>query len=45
MHMALYGSDGILDEVRKLYEDVTADLIRKNRRRLGDSYQIDIVKE
>lgn len=47
MQSALYGSDPsrILDEVRKFYEDITIDLIRKNQRKLGQVSQIDIVKE
>lgn len=42
---AMYRPADILDEVRKFYETVTEDLIRKNGRKLGKSYQIDIVQE
>lgn len=42
---ALYRPTGTLEDVRRFYETVTTDLIRKNRRKLGQTYQIDIVKE
>lgn len=42
---ALYKPKDTLDDVRRFYETVTTDLIRKNRRALGQTYQIDIVKE
>ena len=42
---AIFRPTDIFDEVRRFYEDVTTDLIRKNGRKLGNSYQIDIVKE
>ncbi|GME25196.1 Psi-producing oxygenase A [Neofusicoccum parvum] len=42
---AMYRPADILDEVRKFYETVTEDLIRKNGRKLGKSYQIDIVQD
>lgn len=42
---ALYQPKDTLDDVRKFYETVTTDLIFKNRRKLGNAYQIDIVKE
>lgn len=46
MNAALYKPQDTLDEVRKFYETVTADLIRKNKRKLGtQTYQIDIVQE
>ncbi|OJD36254.1 fatty acid oxygenase [Diplodia corticola] len=34
-----------LAEVRSFYENITRDLIRKNKRKLGNFYQIDIVKD
>lgn len=42
---AMYRPKDSLEEVRKFYETVTRDLIRKNKRKLGSSYQIDIVQE
>lgn len=42
---ALYKPKDTLDDVRRFYETVTTDLIRKNKRALGQTYQIDIVKE
>lgn len=42
---AIYQPQDTLDDVRKFYESMTTDLIHKNRRKLGNSYQIDIVKE
>ncbi|KUI64277.1 Psi-producing oxygenase A [Cytospora mali] len=42
---ALYRPSHTLEDVRNFYEIVTADLIRKNKRRLGQVYQIDIVKD
>ncbi|KAL2826654.1 heme peroxidase [Aspergillus cavernicola] len=37
-------SDG-LEQVQRFYESTTADLIRRNSRKLGNSYQIDIVRD
>lgn len=34
-----------LEQVRRFYEATTVDLIHKNKRLLGKSYQIDVVKE
>lgn len=46
MNAALYKPQDTLNEVRKFYETVTTDLIRKNKRKLGtQTYQIDIVQE
>lgn len=42
---AMYRPADTLVEVRKFYETVTQDLIRKNKRKMGNVYQIDIVKE
>ncbi|EKG17339.1 Cytochrome P450 [Macrophomina phaseolina MS6] len=42
---AMYRPKDSLEEVRKFYETVTRDLIRKNKRKLGSSYQIDIVQD
>lgn len=41
----MYRPADTLVEVRKFYETVTQDLIRKNKRKMGNVYQIDIVKE
>lgn len=46
INAAMYEPHDTLDEVRKFYEAITADLIQKNKRKLGNqTYQIDIVKE
>lgn len=42
---AMYQPKGTLDDVRIFYEKITMDLINKHRRRLGNSYQVDIVQE
>ncbi|KAK7739055.1 hypothetical protein SLS53_005953 [Cytospora paraplurivora] len=42
---AIYKPENTLEGVRKFYEAITTDLIRKNKRKLGQSYQIDIVKD
>ncbi|KAL1639238.1 hypothetical protein SLS58_008080 [Diplodia intermedia] len=42
---AMYRPNDTLQEVRKFYESVTQDLICKNKRKLGNVYQIDIVKD
>ncbi|KAB2572892.1 Psi-producing oxygenase A [Lasiodiplodia theobromae] len=42
---AMYRPADTLVEVRKFYETVTQDLIRKNKRKMGNVYQIDIVKD
>lgn len=42
---AMYRPEDTLEQVRTFYETVTEDLIRKNKKKLGNSYQIDIVKE
>lgn len=34
-----------LNDVRKFYESTTVTLIRNTKRRLGNTYQIDVVKE
>ncbi len=41
----LYSPKDGLDQVRRFYEATTAKLIRQHSRRMGDSYQVDIVKE
>lgn len=41
----LYKPENALDEVRSFYEKTTTDLIRKYSRKLGNSYQLDVVKE
>lgn len=41
----LYQPHDTLTEVRNFYESVTARLIRENSRKLGNTYQIDIVQE
>lgn len=42
---AMYRPEDTLEQVRTFYETVTEDLIRKNKKKLGNSYQIDIVKD
>lgn len=42
---AMYRPHDTLEEVRRFYEATTVNLIHKNKRILGQSYQIDIVKE
>ncbi|ROV93831.1 hypothetical protein VMCG_08781 [Cytospora schulzeri] len=42
---ALYKPKDTLEDVRKFYETVTVNLVRKNKRSLGQVYQIDIVKD
>lgn len=41
----MYRQNDTLEEVREFYETITTDLIRKSRRKLGQGYQIDIVKD
>lgn len=41
----LYSPANGLEQVQRFYEQVTANLIRQNSRRIGGSYQIDVVKE
>lgn len=41
----LYSPENGLEQVKQFYEQVTANLIRQNSRRIGGSYQIDVVKE
>jgi linoleate 10R-lipoxygenase len=41
----MYRPDDTLTEVREFYEKTTAKLIKQNARKLGSSYQIDIVQE
>jgi hypothetical protein len=41
----LYSPKNGLEEVRRFYEETTAKLIRQNSRKIGDSYQVDVVKE
>lgn len=46
VNAAMYKPQDTLEQVRKFYETVTADLIHKNKRKLGNqTYQIDIVKD
>ncbi|KAL3479234.1 heme peroxidase [Aspergillus californicus] len=42
---ALYKPADALQQVQRLYESVTTDLIHRNSRKLGASYQIDIVRD
>ncbi|CAN8096303.1 unnamed protein product [Discula destructiva] len=42
---ALFQPQDAFAEIRKFYESTTVDLIEKNKRLLGDVYQIDIVKD
>ncbi|KAK4235700.1 Psi-producing oxygenase A [Achaetomium macrosporum] len=41
----LYSPKDGLDQVRRFYETTTAKLIRQQSRKIGDSYQIDIVRD
>jgi hypothetical protein len=41
----LYKPTNGLDEVRQFYEDVTLELLHQWSRKLGSSYQVDIVRE
>jgi hypothetical protein len=41
----LYKPENALDEVRKFYEAITLSLIRQYSRKLGGSYQVDVVRE
>ncbi|PKK42132.1 hypothetical protein CI102_14625 [Trichoderma harzianum] len=41
----LYSPENGLEQVKQFYEQVTANLIRQNSRRIGGSYQIDVVKD
>jgi hypothetical protein len=41
----LFKPQNALDEVRKFYEAITLSLIRRYSRKIGKSYQVDIVRE
>ncbi|KAG0652625.1 9,12-octadecadienoate 8-hydroperoxide 8R-isomerase [Hyphodiscus hymeniophilus] len=41
----LFKPQNALDEVRKFYEAITTSLVRRYSRKIGDSYQIDVVRE
>lgn len=41
----LYEPTTILEEVQQLYESITTDLLRGHSRKLGETYQVDIVRE
>ncbi|KAE8166073.1 heme peroxidase [Aspergillus tamarii] len=41
----LYRPTDCLEEVRKFYESVTMDLLRQHSRKLGSTYQVDIVRD
>jgi len=41
----IYSPPNALEEVRGFYEDITTSLIEKYKRKLGNSYQLDVVKE
>ncbi|KAL4780368.1 heme peroxidase [Aspergillus varians] len=41
----LYRPTDALYQVRQFYDSITADLIRRNSKKLGGSYQIDIVRD
>ena len=42
---AIYKPQGGLDEIRQFYEGITSKLIHENSRKLGEYYQIDVVRE
>ncbi|KAL4791504.1 heme peroxidase [Aspergillus venezuelensis] len=41
----LYRPVDAIEQVRRFYESITTDLLRRHSRKLGGSYQIDIVKD
>jgi hypothetical protein len=41
----LYSPESGLKEVRHFYESITAELFRQHSRKVGEFYQVDIVKE
>ncbi|SCO78474.1 related to Psi-producing oxygenase A [Fusarium oxysporum] len=41
----LYSPEGGLEEVRHFYESITAELFRQHSRKVGESYQVDIVRD
>ncbi|KAH6610036.1 fatty acid oxygenase [Trichoderma cornu-damae] len=45
VHECMYSPKNGLEQVRRFYEDITAKLIHQNSRKIGDSYQIDVVKD
>lgn len=42
---AMYSPQNTQKEIRKFFEAITADLINKNKRKLGNNYQIDIIQD
>ncbi|KAF5702892.1 fatty acid oxygenase [Fusarium mundagurra] len=41
----LYSPESGLEEVRHFYESITAELSRQHSRKVGESYQVDIVRD
>ncbi|KAJ3453403.1 hypothetical protein MRS44_017650 [Fusarium solani] len=41
----LYSPEKGLEEVRQFYESITATLLRQHGRKIGESYQVDIVRD
>ncbi|KAL2872843.1 peroxidase/cytochrome P450 family protein [Aspergillus lucknowensis] len=41
----LYRPPDGLEQVQRFYESITSDLIRRNSRKVGNSYQLDIVRD
>lgn len=41
----LYRPKDTIEQIRRFYESTTTDLIRQNSKKLGDVYQLDIVRE
>ncbi|KAH8800451.1 heme peroxidase family protein [Xylogone sp. PMI_703] len=41
----LYSPEDSLEEVRQFYESITAKLFRQHSRKIGESYQVDIVRD
>ncbi|KAH7009651.1 heme peroxidase family protein [Ilyonectria destructans] len=41
----LYSPENGLEEVRQFYEAITAKLLRQHSRKIGESYQVDIVRD
>ena len=42
---AIYSPTKGLEEVREFYENLTTNLLKQKSHKLGESYQVDIVRE
>jgi hypothetical protein len=45
VQQCLYSPESALKEVREFYESTTAKLFRQHSRKVGESYQVDIVRQ